>query len=184
MRFVQIVPDLLVGISLLVLAKLREWMVELFRFKNGDCCPVTLCGAAIDYLLLRLRIRVKNIIRFEVLLRFRQTEVVGIRETEFLKNLVEQLLTRECFVVPGARQITFLVKRLAEFPEWLGFIVRGPPVVLVEARLEVVVGEQFFSLPKVSYFWHPQKFRMIMDTFWLRHRILLRGHLFGFNDVL
>src|SRR5207253_756025 len=128
--------------------------------------------------------RVKNIIRFEVLLRFGQTEVVGIRETEFLKNLVEQLLTRECFVVPGARQVTFLIKLLAEFPEWLGFIVRGPPVVLVEARLEVVVGEQFFSLPKLLYFRHSQKFWMIMDAFWLRHGILLRGHLFGFNDVL
>jgi hypothetical protein len=159
----------LVRIALLALADLGKRVPEFLRFKNGDGRAVAMADIFIENSLLFLLARVEQIVGFKLLLNFRQAEIVRPGEPDFFDNLVDELLSHAHLVVvsPQSKRALF-VKRFAKLPNRLRLGIAWPPIVFAQAGFEAVVKEQAFRLPKLSDFWHSQKFRVVGNLS-LRH---------------
>jgi len=169
LRFVEIVADLLMRITLPALADQGKRVSEFLRFKNGYGCAVAMAYIFIENSFLFLLARVEQIVGFKLLPGFRQTEIVRPGEPEFFDNFVDELLPHAHLVVvfPQGERAPF-IKCFAKLPNRLRLGIAWPPIVFAQAGFEVVVGEQAFRLPTLSDFRHSQKFGVVGNLS-LRH---------------
>lgn len=158
---------MLARVTLLVLADLRKRMIEFLGFKDRGGGPVAAGPVLVQHGLLFYGAGEKYIVRFGVLIW--KAQVVGPSEAKFFQNLIDQFLPSECLVVFGERKLALVVKVTTEFQNRTGSPIGRPPIVFAETRFEVMIRKQLLSLPKLSDFWHSQKFRMIVKFVFLRH---------------
>ncbi len=139
LRFVEIIADLLMWITLLAFADLRERVIYLFSLEDCDGRAVAMRGVLVDDSFLFRIVREEDVVWFEVLFRFGLGEVVGPAKAKLFQNFVEQFLTRESFVVLRAGDVAFFVKRFAKLPRLLRLGVARPPRIAADTCLQVMV---------------------------------------------